>query len=174
MTQILLARLRANDQAAWAELYDSVAGELRAYIKRLGGRSPDDILGDAMVSVVRDINRFTGSDDELRPWIFRIAHNRVIDSARRRGSRPVEVGAELESDTYEPFVPLTSAPSLAELSDLLDALTLDQRAAVWLRYVTNLSLEDAASVMGKTNEAVAALTHRALRQLRNQLSDPNF
>ena len=173
MTQPVLARLRANDQAAWAELYDSLAGELRAYIKRLGGRSPDDLLGDTMVNVVRDIGTFTGTDAELRPWIFRIAHNRVIDASRRRGARPNEVGADLDNEAFEQYVPLPAAPSLTELSDLLNDLTVDQRAAIWLRSVTNMSLEDTAIVMGKTNEAVAALTHRALRQLRNQLSDPS-
>lgn len=171
MTDDLLSQLRANSRTAWAHLYDSIAGELRAYISRLGARSPDDVLGDTMMNVVRDLPRFTGSAEELRPWIFRIAHNRVIDAARRKGSRPVEVSADFESESFEAYAPLSSTPNLAELSDILNTLTVDQRAAVWLRYVTNLSLEDTASVMGKTNEAVAALTHRALRQLRSQFSD---
>ncbi len=171
MTAQFVRRLRANDQAAWAELYDSVAGELRAYVKRLGATSPDDVVGDTMVSLVKDMSKFSGTDEELRPWVFRIAHNRAVDSLRRRDSRPAESGANFESDAFEPYVPLTSSPSLVELSGLLDGLTVDQRAAVWLRYVTNLSLEDTASIMGKNNEAVAALTHRALRQLRHQLSE---
>lgn len=171
MNRGLLPRLRSNDQTAWAELYDSVAPDLRAYIKRLGGRSPDDILGDTMVSVVKDLPRFAGTEDELRPWIFRIAHNRVVDTARRRDSRVTEVPAEFETEQLEPYTPLSAMPNLTELSGLLDGLTTDQRAAVWLRYVTNLSLDDTATVMGKTNEAVAALTARALRQLRAQLGD---
>jgi RNA polymerase sigma-70 factor (ECF subfamily) len=171
MTDDLLSQLRANNRTAWAHLYDSMSGELRGYIARLGARSPDDVLGDTMVSVVRDLPRFTGTADELRPWIFRIAHNRVIDTARRRNSRPAEISAEIDSELFEPYAPLSSTPNLAELSDILNTLTVDQRAVVWLRYVTNLSLEDTATVMGKTNEAVAALTHRALRQLRSQFSD---
>jgi RNA polymerase sigma-70 factor (ECF subfamily) len=171
MTDNLLSQLRANNRTAWAHLYDSISGELRAYIARLGARSPDDVLGDTMMNVVRDLPRFTGTADELRPWIFRIAHNRVVDAARRKKSRVAEVSAEIDSELFEPYVPLSATPNLAELSDVLNSLTVDQRAAVWLRYVTNLSLEDTATVMSKTNEAVAALTHRALRQLRAQFSD---
>jgi RNA polymerase sigma-70 factor (ECF subfamily) len=171
MTDDLLSQLRANNRTAWAHLYDSISGELRAYIARLGARSPDDVLGDTMMNVVRDLPRFTGTADELRPWIFRIAHNRVVDAARRKKSRVAEVSAEIDSELFEPYVPLSATPNLTELSDVLNSLTVDQRAAVWLRYVTNLSLEDTAIVMSKTNEAVAALTHRALRQLRAQFSD---
>jgi RNA polymerase sigma-70 factor (ECF subfamily) len=171
MTDDLLSQLRTNNRTAWAHLYDSISGELRAYIARLGARSPDDVLGDTMMNVVRDLPRFTGTADELRPWIFRIAHNRVVDAARRKKSRVAEVSAEIDSELFEPYVPLSATPNLAELSDALNSLTVDQRAAVWLRYVTNLSLEDTAIVMSKTNEAVAALTHRALRQLRAQFSD---
>lgn len=170
MTSGLLSRLRANDQTAWAELYDSVAADLRAYVKRLGALSPDDIVGDAMVCVVKDLPKFHGTESELRPWIFRIAHNRVVDSARRRGARVSEVSTDFGTEAFEPYMPLMSMPNLSELSGLLDTLTTDQKAAVWLRFVTNLSLEDAAAVMGKTNDAVAALTTRALRHLRAQLA----
>lgn len=165
-----LADLRRHDNTAWTLLYDSLAPELRAYISRLGGRDADDLLGETMSQVVRDIKKFSGTDIELRPWIFRLAHNRVIDAARRRGTRVSEVTVDLDGAGIEPYIPLTETPDLAELSDLLDTLTPDQRAAVWLRYVTNLSLADTAEVMSKSTEAVAALTHRALHQLRSALS----
>ena len=86
----LLAGLRAGDDAAWSHFYDAIAGDIRAYVARLGTTSPDDVLGETMVQVVRSISSFRGAAGELRPWTFRIARNRVIDAGRRRDRRPRE------------------------------------------------------------------------------------
>ena len=168
-TEGAVQRLVAGDDAAWASLYDSLAPDLRAYIARIGGRDPDDILGETMVQLVRDVKRFSGTYDELRPWAFRIARNRVIDSARRRARRP-EASADLDDDTLADPAPLAERPDLDRVSELLDGLTDDQRDALWLRYVADLPLAEVAQIMGRDSAAVAALTHRAMRQLRKRLS----
>lgn len=161
-----VARLRDGDRAAWETFYDSISGDLRGYLVRLGARDPDDLLGETMVQVVRDIGRFTGAGDELRPWTFRIARNRLIDASRRRQRRPVET--VLDDGDLPVSSPLGDSGT-EDLSALLSSLTPDQREAVWLRYVLDLSLADAATVMGKAPEAVAALTHRAMERLRKTL-----
>ena len=170
VTDEKLQRLVAGDDAAWASLYDSLAADLRAYIARIGGRDPDDILGETMVQLVRDVKRFNGSHDELRPWAFRIARNRVIDSARRRARRP-EDSADLNDDTLPDPGPLAEAPDLDRVSELLDLLTDDQRDALWLRYVADLPLAEVAEIMGRDAAAVSALTLRAMKRLRKRLAD---
>lgn len=169
-TEELLAGLRVRDRWAWEEFYDSVAPELRAYVKRIGGRDPDDILGETMLQVVRDLPRFRGSASELRPWVFRIARNRVIDAGRRRARRPVEVDLDVEFDNNTADLPdLVSDPDPGAVGRVLDDLTDDQREAVWLRHVLDLSLDDTARIMNRDPGAVAALTHRGLRRLRRLL-----
>lgn len=175
MNTDLVSRLQRGDSRAWESFYDAHARALRSYITRLGARDADDVLGETMVQVVRDIKKFRGDDDGLRPWAFRIAHHRVIDAARSRARQPVEVTDSLDdSSTSETastsdMAPLTAVPDLGELSALLDKLTPDQRSAVWLRHVEDFSVEDAARILDKTPDAVAALTFRGLRQLRKML-----
>lgn len=169
MSTDLLTRLRAQAPGAWEELYDSLAGDLRAYIRRIGGKSPDDILGDTMESIVKGLPSFQGSSDQLRPWAFTIAYHRVIDASRRLSSRPAETATDFSLEDSLPYLPLVEAPDLERLSEILDTLTPDQRSAIWLRYVSDLSIDEAASIMGKTPDAVSALTHRAIRQLRKAL-----
>ncbi len=171
MTDELLRRLRSGDNAAWETLYDQLAPELRAYLVRLGARDPDDLLGETMMQIVRDINKFSGIATEIRAWSFRIAHNRVIDASRRRKSRPTEVPIDETLDTVPAQAPLTDIPDTELLSGLLDSLTPDQRSVVWLRYVAELTLDETAAVVGKTPEAVAALTYRALASLRRSLHE---
>ena len=163
----LVSLLRRNERGAWEGFYDSLAGELRGYVRRIGARDPDDVLGEVMVQVVRDLPRFTGTAAELRPWVFRIARNRVIDSARRRSRRVEEVPLDDEAR------PDVSGPGFVEPGDLaavLDLLTDDQREAVWLRFGLDMSLSEAAAVMDREPAAVAALTMRALNRLRRLLA----
>ena len=160
-----LERLRANDQSAWVEFYDSIAGDLRSYLARQGARNPDDALGEVMVQVVRSIKSFAGTDEELRPWTFGIARHRVLDEARRRSRRPVET---VLADDEVP-APLAVDPDPTQLAEYLDLLTDDQREVVWLRFGLDFSLEETASVVGKDPQAVAALSYRALQRLRRLL-----
>ncbi len=169
MTADSLRQLQSGDNAAWETFYDRLAPELRAYIVRLGARDADDLLGETMMQIVRDINTFSGSTTEIRAWSFRIAHNRVIDASRRRKSRPTEVLIDESLDSFSAQVPLAELPDTATMSDLLQGLTADQRSVVWLRYVADLTLDETAVVVGKAPEAVAALTYRALASLRRSL-----
>ena len=171
MTDDFLRQLRGGDNGAWQTFYDQLAPELRAYIARLGARDPDDLLGETMMQIVRDINKFSGTPTEIRAWSFRIAHNRVIDASRRRKTRPAEVLIDETLDSVSAQVPLTALPDTAALSDLLQGLTPDQRSIVWLRYVTELTLDETAAVVGKSPEAVAAMTYRALTSLRRSLGE---
>lgn len=168
MSDDLVSRLRRNDDRAWEEFYDSVAGDLRAFVARIGSRNPDDTVGEVMVQVVRDINRFDGSDPELRPWTFGIARNRVVDEARRRARRPQESDHAPADDSL--VAPPDEAPDLGRVSDLLAELTEDQREVLWLRHGLGFSLQETAGIVGKDPEAVAALAYRGLRRLRTLLS----
>jgi RNA polymerase sigma-70 factor (ECF subfamily) len=168
-----LDQLRRGDNAAWEIFYDQLAPELRAYIARLGARDPDDLLGETMMQIVRDINKFSGAAAEVRAWSFQIAHNRVIDASRRRKSRPSEVPIDETLDSLPTPVQLAELPDIGTLSNLLQGLTPDQRSVVWLRYVTELTLDETAAVVGKNPEAVAALTYRALARLRRSLGEPS-
>ena len=166
MSSSLVVRLLRNESSAWEEFYDSIAGDLRAFVARMGSRNPDDTVGEVMVQVVRDIHRFRGDDGELRPWTFGIARNRVIDEGRRRSRRPKEVLADPDEEIP---APADTVPDLSEVSELLDQLTPDQREVVWLRHGVGFSLAETAEIVGKEPDAVAALAYRGLRRLRNRL-----
>jgi RNA polymerase sigma-70 factor (ECF subfamily) len=162
----LLTNLRSGDDATWVRFYDSIAGDIRAYVARIGADSPDDVVGETMVQVVRSLPRFEGTAADLRPWTFRIARNRVIDAGRRRARRPALSALDPNN---EPTVDGPDEVLGGDLSAMLEGLTPDQRDAVWLRYVLELSVEETAAVMDRAPDAVAALTHRALRRLRAAL-----
>jgi DNA-directed RNA polymerase specialized sigma24 family protein len=48
--------LQSGSNRAWAQFYDLLAPELRAYIVRLGAKDPDDILGETFAHAYRELH----------------------------------------------------------------------------------------------------------------------
>src|SRR5687767_722473 len=85
-----LAAARCGDERAWTEIYRSLAPGLLGYLRGQGAVEPEDLLGEVMLQLVRDLPRFAGDERQFRAFAFTVAHHRLIDDRRRRGRRPVE------------------------------------------------------------------------------------
>lgn len=173
-SSVSLSVLQQKDERAWAQVYDWLAPDLRSFIRRLGARDVDDVLGETMLQLVRDVVNVSGGITEFRRWAFRIARNRVIDASRKSNRRIREVpfpdgeNGTTTVDSAQITVGVTSNGDvdLDELARALEILTPAQREILWLRYALDMSLEDAAEIVGSTPDAVASMAHRALSRLR--------
>jgi RNA polymerase sigma-70 factor, ECF subfamily len=166
----VLRAARRGDDAAWAELYDELAGPLLGYLRAHGAPDPEDALGEVMLQVVRGLDGFTGDESGFRAWVFTIAHRRLQDAHRRRARRPVEVAdderleAALPPATVETEALTTM--STEQVVALIGRLTDDQRQVLLLRLVAGLTTGEVAEVTGRTPEAVKGLSKRGLARLR--------
>ena len=165
-----LPALRAGDNKAWEIVYDLLAADLLAFIRRVGGRDAEDILGETMLQMVRDIKKYSGDAAGLRPWAFRIARNRVIDSGRSRKRRPVEIPLEDNESATSDLAPSTEPIDLVRLSTMFTDLTTEQREVLWIRYVADFSVAETAEITGRSPEAVSSISFRAIKRLRVLLS----
>ena len=125
---------------------------------------PDDLLGEVFYRVARSADRFVGGDEDLRPWVFTIARNCVIDDQRRRARR-----ARHRRDPVDPVSVVETPERDDELVEALALLTPEQREVVGLRFIADLSLDDVARVTNRSVGAVKAMQHRGLEQLAKQL-----
>jgi len=110
--------------------------------------------------------------------VFTIAHRRLLDAARSRRRRPA---VPIAPEQLAPVADALRGPAeridevLAAVLDrevlvgLLAQLTEDQREVVLLRFVADLDTAAVGEVTGRTPNAVAALTSRALATLRETL-----
>ena len=155
--------------AAPEEVYCALAPAVLGYFRARGDRDPEDLVGDVFVEVARDLRRFAGVDDPVavRRWVFTIARHRAIDAARR-AHRHREVAVAAVPDAGGAGADLGGSDR--ELVAGLAALTPNQREVVVLRFVADLSIDDVAAHMKRSVEAVKALQHRALENLRKAVS----
>jgi RNA polymerase sigma factor (sigma-70 family) len=165
----------ANAGAGWAleVLYRQLAPAVAGYLRVQGAAEPDDLTNEVFLRVFRDLASFSGTGSRFRSWVFSIAHARLIDERRRLGRRiavsddalsgiDVEDRCDVESDVLQ-------ALAQERVRTLCGRLAPDQRDVLLLRLVADLTIEQAAGVVGKSVGATKALQRRGLVALRKEL-----
>jgi len=165
-----------GDAGAVARLYDLYADRIYRYVLARTGdpHAAEDLTADVFLRVVQHVQRFkldaTRPASSVSAWLYRIAANLVADYHRVRRRRPV-VSIEMEEeasfafDAADPCQQAERREALERLSGALEKLTEDQRLVVIGKYGEGMSNAQAAAWLGKTEGAVEALQHRALRTL---------
>jgi RNA polymerase sigma-70 factor, ECF subfamily len=156
-------------------MVEAVRPDLHRYCARLTGSviEGEDIVQDTLAKAFYALS-LQPEVPELRPWLFRIAHNQAMDFLKSHGRKNTDVGADLEDvagfeDKPDPVV------VRAALARFL-ALPLVQRSAVILKDVLDHSLEETAEIMGTTVMAVKAALVRGratLLEVDASILDPN-
>lgn len=160
---------QAGAEWAWEQIYRALAPQVRGFLAARGSHDPDGLLGDVFLDAARGIDGFEGDESGFRAWVFTIARRRLIDERRRRGrSRLIPLGEAEEqpapTDVQEAAI---ASAEVGETIAMLDRLTRGQREVIVLRFVSELSLEETAEVMGKTVGAIKVLQHRAVKRLKH-------
>lgn len=168
----LVDRLKRYDGSAIRQVYRMYAdGIYRFALYQLGDSAlAEDITGEVFTRMMEAIGGYSYRGTPIAAWLYRIARNLIIDH-QRRGSRlrPLE---EADAELVISDNPVELAErrlTLAELSDMLNRLTDEQRQVIVLKFIENLDNREVAEIVGKTEGSVKALQHRALRSLRRLL-----
>ncbi len=155
---------------------DFLARNYREYLPRvlhyIRLRVGDEDLAQDLTATVfeRAVARIDSlrSEDAFPAWLFRIAHNTVVEYFRRnRPLMPLHPGLSASDPLPEARVLATS-----EVEALLRALAVlseREQEIVRLRFVAELRNREVAVITGLTENHVAVILYRALRRLRQEL-----
>ena len=169
----LLERARAYDPAALGELYDRYAAKMYAYIYRRAGDAAqaEDLTSELFLRVLQAVQNERAWRDSFVAWLYRIAHNLVVDTYRRRPPPLVPLDdLPLESDADDPAEVVQDAADRTRLRAAIGRLTSDQQQVLALRFGEGLTARETAVIVNKTTGAVEAMQHRALAALRRILA----
>lgn len=128
-------------------------------------------MGEVFHDIARNIKSFEGTESNFRSWAFGIAHNRLVDQWRKASRVKDEPKLRPHTEPSAEATALTAAfdsPAFAAL----DTLTDQQRTVMILRTIGDLSLAEVAEVLDTKVNAIKALQHRAVAQLRKRLNEP--
>jgi RNA polymerase sigma factor (sigma-70 family) len=136
----------------------------RFLVATAGPSDADDCFQETWISALRAYSRLRQGDN-LRAWLFRIAHNKSIDAHRARGRRAVPVAA----------VPERAAPPVMdrdpELWDRVRDLPTKQRTAVFCRSVLGMPYDELALLLESSEDAARRNVHEGLKRLKEELSE---
>jgi RNA polymerase sigma-70 factor (ECF subfamily) len=177
----LMARAQDGDRRAYRELLEDMTPFLRALAARCF-KEPGDIE-DAMQDVLLTVHAVRHAYDPRRPfgpWLVAIANRRIIDRLRRQmRARSREMEFTPEHETFSPH-PANLRSSFDEMSAdeatllaAIENLPPDQRQAIRLLKLKEMSLKEAALASGRTVSALKVATHRAIKSLRKLLRQPS-
>jgi RNA polymerase sigma-70 factor (ECF subfamily) len=145
--------------------------ELHRYCARLMGSVIDgeDVVQDTMARALAALDEIKEMP-QLRPWLFRVAHNRALDLLRSRAvrkSEPIEAAIDVADEANaDPMEVLMRQEAVETAVSRFAELPLLQRSVVILKDVLDESLKDIAELLGLTVDAVKAHLARGRARLR--------
>jgi RNA polymerase sigma-70 factor, ECF subfamily len=151
---------------AFLETISSLRPSLHRYCARMTGSVMDgeDVVQEALFEAYRKLDKFDESRP-LKPWLFRIAHNRCIDFLRQRGVRDeAATAAAIVSDVASPHDPALLGIGKA-VEHLVAVLPPKERASILLKDVFDYSLEEIADLTNSSVGAIKAALNRARTKL---------
>lgn len=168
-------RARAGDTAAFARLYDEYAAKIYAFVRSRTATAEDaeDVTATVFMKAWEALDSYEPRGLPFSAWLFRIARNAVVDDYRRsaRAPVPVEDVGPLADAADEPEESALAAADAERVRALVRRLTDDQAAVIALRFWWDFSLAETAAALGKNENAIKALQHRAIRSLARMLEE---
>ena len=163
---------RSSKEAALATLYDEYYGKIARYIfVRLGDRAEaENLAGEVFLKALESLDSYKEKGIPMHAWLFKIAHNLVVDYIRRAVKRktvPIDtVEVVAESD---PQALAETNVQLAWLAGALGQLNPAQRQVIELRFFGGLTSEEAGRILNKSSGAVREMQSAAIKHLRKLL-----
>jgi RNA polymerase sigma-70 factor, ECF subfamily len=170
---LLIQRACRGDPAAVGELYECYQPAIFSYVYyRLGNSAEaEDLTAEVFVRMVAKLDTFTDQGKPLLAWLYTIAHNLVANHHRHNGRLemlPLDEALETSQDSR---LDLAGELHLGrhEIKAALDELTEPQRQVVWLKFIEGYNNAEVAMVVGRDENAVKSLQHRALATMRRAI-----
>lgn len=169
-------RAPTADEELIRALYDQHASALFSYVLRLvsGDRQrAEDVVQETLFRAWRNPNSMNPGRGSIRPWLWTVARNLVVDGERARRARPQEIG-EPSAGLLPVDDGIDRALAAQVVLDAMGTLTPEHRAALIETYYRGRSVAEAARSLGVPEGTVKSRTYYALRNLKTALEERGF
>ena len=165
----LLEDAKNGNTEAFGRVYDHFSRPIYKFIFfRIGHKEiAEDILADTFVKAWSKINQVS-SPKALSSWLYQIAKNNIIDYYRiRRNLIAIEEVEEfLLEDAASPVDELNLAFEQKKLLEVVNLLPKDQQQVIKYKFFEDLSNDQIALLLNKTEGAIRVIQHRAVIKLK--------
>ncbi len=170
----LVHRARKGDKEAFSSLYERHFDRIYRYVAiKLGNRvEAEDMTQQVFIKAYESLGGYQYQGVPFSAWLFRIAHNQIVDYVRRESKKPtvhLDESLPIVGDS-NPVHEVEIKLSMEAVAEASRKLTKAQREVISLRFAGGLSITETAKAMGKSEGAIKALQHSAIQALRRVLA----
>ena len=164
-----VARAKQGDRAAIRFLYLRYSGNVYGYARSIvrNDHDAEDVVQQVFTRMLTAIQNYEQRSVPFSAWLLRITHNMAIDYLRRR----TPVCEDPERAVVEERTEFEAGQLRGALREALAELPEVQREIVVLRHFSGLSPGEIAERMGRTEDSIHGLHHRARRSLKRALTE---
>lgn len=172
----LVENSKDGDQQAFALLYDIFIDHIYRYVYyRVGSDDVEDIVETVFLKVWEKIQQYTKKPNrQFSAWIFRIAHNLVVDYYRTAAERSTEeLGLNLPDETrqHNPIRVTQDVLNKEVLRNALNKVKKQYRDILVYKFINDLSNAEISAIIRKSEGSVRILQFRALKALKKILAE---
>jgi RNA polymerase sigma-70 factor (ECF subfamily) len=169
----LIQKVRDGDKEAFGNLYLMYLDRIYRYIffrVNQEKATAEDLTEMVFIKAMQHIDRFTTEKGTFQSWLYRIAHNTVIDhykTYKQTTGMQEHTIAHDQIGVLEERLDIQN--QIAHVTKAMQSLTDEQREVLILRFIEDLSPKEIAFIVDKHEDAVRAIQYRALQTLRKHL-----
>lgn len=173
----LVKKAKGRDPEAFGKIYDEYVDPIFRYVYYKVGNFAEaqDLTGQTFLKAFENIDSYQMREVAFSSWLYRIAHNLVVDFFRKESKRervPIDENLPATpSNRGNPVETVIADLDSERLYKALQKLTHNQREVIVLKFIDNLSNAQVAEIMGISVGAVKSTQKRGLLSLNRILSN---
>lgn len=171
----LVALVQEGDSDAFAKLYDILINPIYRYVYfKVNSNDAEDLVETVFLKVWENIRQYSPKKKSFTAWVFKIAHNLVVDYYRGLSDKAVgELPFDVPDQTREHNPIRTTQRSLDKeiLKIALSKISSKYRDIIVYKFINELSNQEIAEILGKSEGSLRILQFRALKALKAVLNE---
>jgi RNA polymerase sigma-70 factor (ECF subfamily) len=168
----LVEKAAAGSVEAFGEVYSMYLDRIYRYIyyQVHNKETAEDLTEEVFIKAWRKIGKFRWEGRPFSAWLYRIAHNHVVDYFRtNRRHEPLDI--DIPTDQDQPEGEYEQKQLQQMILRALSSLPQQQRQIITLKFIEDSSNETIGQVTGKSQGAIRVMQMRALGALRRRLKE---
>ncbi len=176
----LVARAQRGQEEAFSELFDFLYPKISRYISfRVNAEDAEDLISEVFLRVVDKLKKYKKTPKgNFSAWVFRIAHNLVIDFYRKKkdllqltNPETGELQFDIPDSALNPHDSAVQHEEHRKIREILKKLSDTHREVLQLKFLEGFSNAEIAKIIGKSEVNVRVIQLRALRELRKHFPE---
>lgn len=173
--EALVALVQEGDSDAFAKLYDILINPIYRYVYfKVNSNDAEDLVETVFLKVWENIRQYSPKKKSFAAWVFKIAHNLVVDYYRGLTDKSVDgLSFDIPDQTRE-HNPIKTTQRLLDselLKIALSKINSKYRDIIVYKFINELSNQEVAEILGKSEGSLRILQFRALKALKVALNE---